>query len=169
MKWIDSLKNTDMQAILGIVGEKRFQEKIDTVVSGIEKNSLVIAKKYGELMAAARKDFDVAEKTLVAKIVTSMYNKTKEIRKRIKKDGITLNDVPARIDINIERWKELKVYGRMLNLNKYGISLATKLNESLKKYHLDGTIKAYYDVPYFSGYGQMFITFQVTDPQELTI
>ena len=74
-----------------------------------------------------------------------------------------------KININIDRWKELKVYGGMLNLNKYGISLANRLNESLKKYHLDETIKAYYDVPYCSGDGQMFIILQVTDPQELTV
>lgn len=155
--------------ILGLLDGKKFQEKIDIVLEGIKKNSLVISRKYSELLVEARKDFETTEKVLIAKIVTSVYDKTKEIRKRIKKDDITLNDVPIRIDINIEKWKELKVYGRMLDLNKYGISLANKLNESLKKYHLDETIKAYYDVPYFSGNGQMFITFQVTDPQELTV
>lgn len=155
--------------ILGLLDGKKFQDKIDTVLDGIKKNSLAISRKYSELLVEAKKDFETTEKVLIAKIVTSVYEKTKEIRKRIKKDGITLNDVPARIDINIERWKELKVYGRMLNLNKYGISLANKLNESLKKYHLDGMVKAYYDVPYFSGDGQMFITLQVTDPQELTV
>ena len=153
--------------ILSLLDGKKFQEKIDTVLDGIKKNSLVISRKYSELLVSARKDFETTEKVLIAKIVTSVYEKTKEIRKRIKKDDITLNDVPVRIDINIEKWKELKVYGRMLDLNKYGISLANKLNESLKKYHLDGVVKAYYDVPYFSGNGQMFITFQVTDPQEL--
>jgi len=155
--------------ILGLLDGKKFQEKIDIVLEGIKKNSLVISRKYSELLVEARKDFETTEKVLIAKIVTSVYEKTKEIRKRIKKDDITLNDVPIRIDINIEKWKELKVYGGMLNLNKYGISLANRLNESLKKYHLDETIKAYYDVPYFSGNGQMFITFQVTDPQELTV
>lgn len=163
------MKNADKSAVLGLLDGKQFQEKIDIALGGIKKNSLVIAKKYGELMVAARKDFDVAEKTLVAKIVTRVYNETKEIRKMIKKDNITLKDVPIRLDINIERWKELKVYGRMLDLNKYGISLADRLNESLKKYHLDETIRAHYDVPYFSGDGQMFITLQVTDPQELTV
>lgn len=151
------------------LNDKEFQSKIDTVVLGIRQNSGVIAKKYGELFTDAQKNFLLVERSLISKIVTCVYEKTKEIRKRIKKDGITLNDVPARSDINIERWKELKVYGRMLNLNKYGISLANKLNESLKKYHLDGIVKAYYDVPYFSGNGQMFITFQVTDPQEFTV
>lgn len=155
--------------VLGLLDGKKFQDKIDTVLDGIKKNSLAISRKYSELLVVARKDFETTEKVLIAKIVTSVYEKTKEIRKRIKKDGITLNDVPARIDINIERWKELKVYGGMLNLNKYGISLANKLNESLKKYHLDAIVKAYYDVPYFSGDGQMFITLQVTDPQELTV
>lgn len=155
--------------VLGLLDGKKFQDKIDTVLDGIKKNSLAISRKYSELLVVARKDFETTEKVLIAKIVTSVYEKTKEIRKRIKKDGITLNDVPIRIDINIERWKELKVYGRMLNLNKYGISLANKLNESLKKYHLDGIVKAYYDVPYFSGDGQMFIILQVTDPQELTV
>lgn len=151
------------------LNDKEFQSKIDTVVLGIRQNSGVIAKKYGELFTDAQKNFLLVERSLISKIVTCVYEKTKEIRKRIKKDGITLNDVPARSDINIERWKELKVYGRILNLNKYGISLANKLNESLKKYHLDGIVKAYYDVPYFSGNGQMFITFQVTDPQEFTV
>lgn len=151
------------------LNDKEFQSKIDTVVLGIKQNSGIISKKYGELFTDAKKEFLLVERSLIAKIVTSVYEKTKEIRKRIKKDGITLNDVPIRIDINIERWKELKVYGRMLNLDKYGISLAGKLNESLKKYHLDGTIKAHYDVPYFSGDGQMFIILQVTDPQELTV
>ncbi len=155
--------------ILGLLDGKKFQEKIDIVLEGIKKNSLAISRKYSELLVEARKDFETTEKVLIAKIVTSVYEKTKEIRKRIKKDDITLNDVPIRIDINIEKWKELKVYGGMLNLNKYGISLANRLNESLKKYHLDETIKVYYDVPYFSGNGQMFITFQVTAPQELTV
>lgn len=163
------MKNADKSVVLGLLDGKQFQEKIDIALGGIKKNSLVIAKKYSELMVAARKDFDMAEKTLVAKIVTSVYNETKEIRKRIKKDNITLKDTPVKINININRWKELKVYGGMLNLNKYGISLANRLNESLKKYHLDETIKAYYDVPYFSGDGQMFIILQVTDPQELTV
>lgn len=163
------MKSSDKNMILGLLDGKKFQDKIDTVLDGIKKNSLAISRKYSELLVEAKKDFETTEKVLIAKIVTSVYEKTKEIRKRIKKDGITLNDVPARIDINIERWKELKVYGRMLNLNKYGISLANKLNESLKKYHLDGMVKAYYDVPYFSGDGQMFITLQVTDPQELTV
>jgi len=151
------------------LNEKEFQSKIDTVVLGIRQNASKIAKKYGELFADAQKNFLLVERSLIAKIVTSVYNETKDIRKIIKMEGTVLNDVPARIDINIERWKELKVYGRMLNLNKYGISLANKLNESLKKYHLDGIVKAYYDVPYFSGNGQMFITFQVTDPQEFTV
>lgn len=150
------------------LNDKEFQSKIDTVVLGIKQNSSVIAKKYGELFTDAKKEFLLVERHLIAKIASSVYNETKEIRKRIKKKETDLNDVPIRIDINIERWKELKVYGKMLDLNKYGISLAGKLNESLKKYHLDGTIKAYYDVPYFSGNGQMFITFQVTDPQEFT-
>jgi len=150
------------------LNDKEFQSKIDTVVLGIRQNSSIIAKKYGELFTDAKKEFLLVERSLIAKIVTSVYNETKEIRKRIKKKETGLNDVPIRIDINIERWKELKVYGRMLDLNKYGISLAGKLNESLKKYHLDGIVKAYYDVPYFSGNGQMFITFQVTDPQEFT-
>ena len=154
---------------LEFLNEKEFQTKIDTVVLGIRQNSGVIAKRYNELSADAQKRFLLVERSLIAKIVTSVYEKTKEIRKRIKKKETSLDDVPARVDINIERWKELKVYGRMLNLNKYGISLANKLNESLKKYHLDGMVKAYYDVPYFSGDGQMFITLQVTDPQELTV
>ena len=145
------MKNADKSVVLGLLDGKQFQEKIDIALGGIKKNSLVIAKKYGELMVAARKDFDMAEKTLVAKIVTSVYNETKEIRKRIKKDNITLKDTPVKINININRWKD------------------NRLNESLKKYHLDETIKAYYDVPYFSGDGQMFIILQVTDPQELTV
>lgn len=163
------MKNADKSVVLGLLDGKQFQEKIDIALGGIKKNSLVIAKKYSELMVAARKDFDMAEKTLVAKIVTSVYNETKEIRKKIKKDNATLKDVPIQIYINIERWKELKVYGRMLNLNKYGISLASKLNDSLKKYHLDEMIKVHYDVPYFSGDGQMLIILRVTDPQELTV
>ena len=162
------MKMTDVT--LEFLNEKEFQSKIDTVVLGIRQNSSVIAKRYGELSADAQKRFLLVEKSLIAKIVTSVYEKTKEIRKRIKKKGIILNDVPARININIERWKELKVYGGMLNLNRYGISLANKLNESLKKYHLDGIVKAYYDVPYYEyGDGQMFITLQVTDPQEFTV
>lgn len=151
------------------LNDKEFQSKIDTVVLGIKQNSSVIAKKYGELFTDAKKEFLLVERHLIAKIASSVYNETKEIRKRIKKKETSLNDVPIRIDVNIEKWKELKVYGRMLDLNKYGISLANKLNESLKKYHLGGIVKAYYDVPYFSGNGQMFITFQVTDPQELTV
>ena len=161
------MKMTDVT--LEFLNEKEFQTKIDTVVLGIRQNSGVIAKRYNELSADAQKRFLLVERSLIAKIVTSVYEKTKEIRKRIKKKETSLDDVPARVDINIERWKELKVYGRMLNLEKYGISLANKLNESLKKYHLDGIVKAYYDVPYFSGDGQMFITLQVTDPQEFAI
>ena len=161
------MKMTDVT--LEFLNEKEFQSKIDTVVLGIRQNSGVIAKRYNELSADAQKRFLLVERSLIANIVTGVYEKTKEIRKRIKKKETSLDDVPARVDINIERWKELKVYGRMLNLEKYGSSLANKLNESLKKYHLDGIVKAYYDVPYFSGDGQMFITLQVTDPQEVAI
>ena len=156
-------------AALGFLNEKEFQSKIDTVALGIRQNSGVISRKYGELFADAQKDFLLVERSLIAKIVNRVYTETKDLRKRIKKKGTVLNDVPARIYINIERWKELKVYGKMLGLDKYGISLANKLNDSLKKYHLDGIIKAHYDVPYFSGDGQMFIILRVTDPQELTV
>ena len=89
------------EALVELDSSSQFQEKIDIALGGIKKNSLVIAKKYSELMVAARKDFDMAEKTLVAKIVTSVYNETKEIRKRIKKDNITLKDTPVKININI--------------------------------------------------------------------
>ena len=64
------MKNADKSVVLGLLDGKQFQEKIDIARGGIKKNSLVIAKKYGELMDAARKDFDMAEKTLVAKIVS---------------------------------------------------------------------------------------------------
>ena len=132
------MKNADKSVVLGLLDGKQFQEKIDIALGGIKKNSLVIAKKYGELLVSARKDFDVAEKTLVAKIVTSIYNETKEIRKKIKKDNATLKDTPVKIRISILKWKEFKAYWKMISPAGHGIPVEQALNESLKKYHLDG-------------------------------
>lgn len=160
------MKNADKSVVLGLLDGKQFQEKVDVILGGIKKNSLVIAKKYGELLVSARKDFDVAEKTLVAKIVTSVYNETKEIRKRIKKDGVTLKDTPAKIRISIRKWKEFKTYSKMVSPAGYEILIEETLNESLKKYHLDG-MEYKWHPGYFGGKSDSCIEYEVTKEKSI--
>ena len=153
--------------MLGLLDGAKFQSNLDTVMKEIRHNGFVIAKRYNDLMDVARRDFDVAEKNLVAKIVTAVYDESKKVKKTyLESERMDYKEMSNRFYFPIQKWKELKTYGDFLNLNQYGISLERKLNETLKKYHLDDMIEAYYDNPYVSK-GTMMVIFKVADKQDI--
>ena len=156
-----------VENLLGLLEEKQFQGEVDTVMKGIRENALVIAQRYNHLMDVARDDFAVAEKTLVAKIVTKVYEESKKIKEKfLESERMNQNELKNRFYIPIQKWKELKIYGDFLKLNPYGISLEKRLNETLNKYHLDDVIEAYFDHPYYSK-GTMMIMFTVAEIQNI--
>ena len=158
-----------VENFLGLLEEQQFQSNLDTVMDCINRNALVIAKRYNDLMDVARNDFAVAEKTLVAKIVTTIYKESQKVQKQYEQsERIHPEQLSNIISINIQKWKELKTYGELIGMMNYGISLEHRLNDSLGKYHLYPRIHADYFIPYM-GNGTMYIHYKVTDEQKVLI
>lgn len=158
-----------VENLLGLLDETQFQHNLDTVMDEINRNALVIAKRYNDLMRIARNDFAVAEKTLVAKIVTSIYKESQKVQKQYEQaERIHPEQLSNTISINIQKWNELKTYGELIGMMRYGISLEHRLNDSLYKYHLYPKIHADYSIPYM-GDGTMWIHYKVTDEQKVLI
>ena len=156
-----------IESMLGLLDGVKFQSDLDTVMKEVRHNGFVIAKRYNDLMDVARKDFEVAEKNLIAKIVTTVYEESKKVKKTyLESERMNHKELSNSFCFPIEKWKELKTYGDFLNLNKYGISFERKLNETLKKYHLDDMIRAYFDCPYYDK-GAMYSVCKVADAQEI--
>ena len=134
----------------------------------IKHNRFIIAKSYNDLMETARYNFDNIERGLISKIILTAYEKSEKVKKTyLESTDLYPEDIKPNFSFPIEKWKELKLYGRFLQLNEYGISLEYKINESLKKYNLDDIIQAEYFIPYDGTDGTMYINCVMADKQEL--
>ena len=143
--------STEKMTVLEIVrSNDRFQECIDTVVEGIRDNCEVINRKYKELLLASKDDYQLAEKTLVSKIITTVYSETKRILKKYDTGKADLKKPDSEILFNIYGWDEFKTFAHLVCPNNNDFTVEDCLVKVLRKYGLNEVIRVDY-FPAFAG------------------